>query len=458
MLTDKNQTQSTYEFVCIEELVPEDHLLRKIDKYIDFSFIKEKVRPYYCEDNGRPSIDPVVLFKMILLGYLYGIRSERQLEQEIKTNNAYRWFLKLNLKDPVPDHSTISFNRHKRYKDTEVFQEIFDEIVFQAMKYRMVAGRVLFTDSTHIKANANKKKHIKIQAMESARKYLDELDQAIKEDRRKNGKKPLAVKKRIYKVKEIKQSTTDPQSGYMYRTGKPEQFCYLDHRTVDFKYNIITDVHVTPGNTHDSLPYLARLQRQTDKFQFKVEAVALDSGYLTTPVCHCLQEKKIFAVIGHRRFHPTKGLFPKWKYKYNPENNAYLCPHNQVLPYRTTNRDGYREYTSNPKICGQCPHLTQCTRSKSHQKLITRHVWEESKEWVHQNTLTTSGKMLYKKRKETIERSFADAKQLHGYRYCRYRGIKGAQEQALMTAACQNIKKIASHLDKVAKKMAAKTA
>ncbi len=159
-------------------------------------------------------------------------------------------------------------------------------------------------------------------------------------------------------------------------------------------------------------------------------------------------------MIGHRRFHPTKGLFSKFKFKYDPEENEYLCPNKQVLKYRTTTREGYREYTSDPKIYSECPLLTQCTRSQNHKKILTRHILEDSKEWVHNNTLTASGKMLYKKRKETIERSFADAKQLHGYRYCRYRGIKGAQEQALMTAACQNIKKIANHLAKVATKTA----
>ena len=450
MQTSKNNVQGVYEFVCIEELVPQDHLLRKIDKYIDFSFIAEKVRPYYCQDNGRPSIDPTVLFKMMLIGFLFGIRSERQLEQEIKTNAAYRWFLKLNLKDKVPDHTTISYNRHNRFSDTKIFQEIFDEIVFFAIKHKMVAGRVLFTDSTHIKANANKKKFMKVAATERAREYLDKLDLAIAEDRKENGKKPLRVMKRITEVREVKQSTTDPESGYMFRTGKPEQFCYLDHRTVDFKYNIITDVCITPGNVHDSLPYLERLERQINTFKFDVEAVALDSGYLTTPICEALKEKKIFAVIGHRRFHPTKGLFSKFKFKYDHDKNEYLCPNGQILRYRTTTREGYREYSSNPKICAQCPLLDQCTRSKDHKKIITRHLWEGSKEWVHQNTLTKAGKLLYKKRKEKIERSFADAKQLHGYRYCRFRGKKGAQEQALMTATCQNIKKIANHLAKLA--------
>jgi len=122
LLTSNDKSQASYEFVCIEDLVPQDHLLRKIDKYIDFSFIREKVKDFYCLDNGRPSIDPVVLFKMIFIGYLFGIKSERQLETEIRTNVAYRWFLGFKLTDPIPDHSTISFNRHKRFHKTDIFQ------------------------------------------------------------------------------------------------------------------------------------------------------------------------------------------------------------------------------------------------------------------------------------------------------------------------------------------------
>lgn len=120
ILTSNDHIQGSFEFVLIEELVPQNHLLRRINKHIDFSFIRERVLPYYCTDNGRPSIDPIVLFKMIFIGYLYGIRSERQLELEIQTNIAYRWFLGLKLTDPVPDHSTISFNRHKRFQNTEI--------------------------------------------------------------------------------------------------------------------------------------------------------------------------------------------------------------------------------------------------------------------------------------------------------------------------------------------------
>jgi transposase len=188
MLRSNPTTQNSYEFVCIEELVPQDHLLRKIHNHIDFSFILDKVRPYYCEDNGRPSLDPVMLFKMMLIGYLYGIRSERQLEREVQMNIAYRWFLGLGLCDRVPDHSTISLQR-KRLKDSNVVQEIFDHIVFQAIEHRMVAGRVLITDSTHLKANANKRKYVVQEVTKSTKAYIDELDKAVSSDRNAHGKK-----------------------------------------------------------------------------------------------------------------------------------------------------------------------------------------------------------------------------------------------------------------------------
>jgi hypothetical protein len=256
----------------------------------------------------------------------------------------------------------------------------------------------------------------------------------------------------VNEEKEIKVSKTDPDSGYMIRDGKPEGFFYLDHRTVDTKYNLITDVHVTPGNVHDSVPYLSRLDRQRERFGFKVEAVALDSGYLTTPICRGLQSRKIFAVIAHRRFHPRQGLFPKWKFSFDRERNIYVCPASHELNYRTTDRKGYRHYASDPEHCKSCPLLDQCTQSKNHRKVVTRHVWEDSKDWVRNNRLSKSGKQLYRKRKETIERSFADAKELHGFRYCRLRGLPNVREQALMTAAVQNMKKMAIHLDRLEKR------
>lgn len=189
MLRTTKDKQTSFEFVSLESLVPQEHMLRKIDQYIDFSFILEKVRLLYCEDNGRPAIDPVVLFKMVFLGYFYGIRSERRLEQEIQTNVAYRWFLGLGLTDRVPDHSTISWNRRKRFKDTTIFQDIFDEIVLQALQHRMVGGRVLISDSTHLKANANKHKFTREEVLKNTKDYVEELNGAVEQERKERGKK-----------------------------------------------------------------------------------------------------------------------------------------------------------------------------------------------------------------------------------------------------------------------------
>lgn len=224
MLHTRNSSQNAAEFVLLDQLVEEDHLLRKIDKYIDFSFIIEKVKPYYSENKGRPSLDPLILFKMMFIGYLYGIRSERQLEKEIYYNMAYRWFLGLNINDPVPPHSTISWNRRTRFKDTTIFQDIFDEIVLQAINHDMVGGRVLFTDSTHLKANANKHKYTRKTIAQDTQNYIKDLNEAIQEDREEHGKKPLTIKEEVKAEKEIRHSTTDPESGYLYRENKPEGF------------------------------------------------------------------------------------------------------------------------------------------------------------------------------------------------------------------------------------------
>jgi transposase len=189
------RTNSSREFqpemVNIEDLVPQDHLLRKINETIDFSFIAEKCRPLYCEDNGRPCMDPVMLFKMLLIGYLYGIRSERRLIEEIRVNIAYRWFVGLSLTDPVPHHSIFSQNRRRRFQQSEIYQEIFDEIVLQAIQHGFIEGKQLFTDSTFLKANASKSKFKKQKVTATPREYMEQLEKAIDEDRVQHGKKPL---------------------------------------------------------------------------------------------------------------------------------------------------------------------------------------------------------------------------------------------------------------------------
>jgi transposase len=417
MLRISDSKQTEMELVVLEDLVPENHLLRKIDKYIDFTFVREKLSPFYCKDNGRPAFDPVMLFKIYLLGFMYGVRSERQLIREIQVNLAYRWFLGLKITDSVPHHSTLSQNRLRRFQDSNIFQDLFDETVLLALRKHLVTGEILYTDSTHLKANANKKKFDRKDVKGTAKGYLEELEEDINTDRLSHGKKELKEKSKDPKLKNTRVSTTDPDSGYMCRYFKEEGFAYLDHRTVDGKHNIITDVHVTPGNVHDSIPYIERLDRQINRFGFDIKAVGLDAGYNTVAVCHGLKKRAIYGALAYKAPSSDKNKIRKKYFVYDEVNDNYICPNGKKLTYRTTRREGYKEYSSDPKICINCQHLNKRTQEKNHRRIITRHIWEKDKIEMDSNRLTKEGKKIYKRRKETVERSFADAKQLHGYRY-----------------------------------------
>lgn len=468
MFKEAQSQQLKYELVMIENLVPENHLLRKIDKVIDFSFINEICKPYYCLDNGRPAIEPEVLFKMLFIGYLYGIRSERRLIEEVKVNVAYRWFLGYSLEDKIPDVSVIWQNRIRRFNGTDIPQQIFDNIVRQAMGYGLVGEKILYSDSTHLKANANKKKFTEEEVRKETQSYIGALNEAINEDRALHGKKPLKFEEDEVKetseeetedyfddkhdgngtgskgeTKTIKASTTDPDSGFMHRDGKPKGFFYLDHRTVDSKANIITDVFVTPGNTNDVKPYINRLDAQIEKFGFEVEAVGLDAGYNVSAICKQLFDRGIKAAMGSRRGVHQKGKFGKYKFRYIKEWDVYICPERNYLEYTTTNRQGYKEYKCKNDKCVNCPSRYQCLSEKAKTKSLRRHIWEDYKDEFYTFTHTEEGKEIYSKRKETVERSFADAKELFGLRYCRMRGLSKVAEQCLLTAAAQNMKKIA---------------
>ena len=468
MLKRNDAKQYKMELVILDNLVPENHLLRKIDKVIDFSFINKICEPYYCLDNGRPAIEPECLFRMLFIGYLYGIRSERRLVEEVKVNVAYRWFIGYDLGDKIPDASVIWQNRIRRFNGTDIPQQIFDNIVRQAMSYGLVGGKVLYSDSTHLKANANKNKYTEAEVIKERQDYIDALNEAINEDRLQHGKKPLKfdgdeIKETSEEEKEdyfddksgkggtggvgdtknVKMSTTDPDSGFMHRDGKPQGFFYLDHRTVDAKANIITDVFVTPGNINDVKPYIGRLKKQIEKFCFEVQYVGLDAGYNVSNICKQLHDMGIQAAMGKRRGCQQKGKYGKYKFAYIKEWDVYICPERNYLEYVTTDRNGYRQYKCKNDRCVNCPRREECLSAKQITKSLTRHIWEDFKDEAYEFTHTEKGKHIYQRRKETIERSFADSKELHGLRYCRMRGLEKVMEQCLLTAAAQNMKKIA---------------
>jgi len=447
MLTRPAPEQTAIEMVTLDELVPRDHLLRKIDALVDFSFIHDLTAPLYCPDNGRPPLDPTLMFKALFIGFLFGVRSERQLVREIEVNVAYRWFLRLKLTDKVFDASTLSQNRRRRYQDVTIAQAIFDRIVEQAIGAGLVEGTVLYTDSTHLKASANKGKYDLAMVAKSRADYWDDLDQAIDAERARHGQKPLKSQERQPVEKETKVSRTDPEAGYMVRDGKPKGFFYLDHRTVDGRCGIITDTYATPANVHDSIVYLSRLDRQVERFGFHVAAVGLDAGYATPGIAKGLEKRGVRGVTGYRTPTPPKpGMMRKSAFVYEAQADVYRCPQGQPLTYATTDRNGYRHYQSDPATCRDCPLRASCTANAKAQRTITRHVWQEARERTDANRKTLWGKAIYRRRKETVERSFADAKQLFGHRYARFRGRTKVACQCLLAAAAQNMKKIAISL------------
>ena len=374
--------------------------------------------------------------------------------REVEVNVAYRWFLGLKLRDKVPDASTLSQNRRRRFAESTIYQEIFDQIVLLAVNKGLASGTVLYTDSTHLKANANKNKYDVAEVKVKPQQYLESLEAAITKDRAAHGKRPLKDQPEAEpETKQIKVSRTDKDSGYMVRDGKPKGFFYLDHRTVDGRHAIITDTHVTPANVHDSVPYLGRLDRQRERFNFNVRAVGVDAGYVAAAITQGLEERSIYGVIGYRTPTHRDGYFYKREYRYDEKLDVYICPNGQLLSYRTTNREGYRQYHSDPDKCRNCPVRHKCTQSSNATKVVTRHVWESSRERMDQHRLSRVGKRIYKRRKETVERSFADAKQLHGHRYARMRGLNKVQQQCLLAATAQNIKKIALILSRNGSKM-----
>lgn len=266
MLKINKDIQSELILSTMEELVPQESVFRKIDKYIDFNFIYDEVKDLYCLDNGRPSIDPVVLFKLVFIQTLDGIKSMRKTCEKIKVDAEYRWFLGIPFGHETPHFSTFSKNYERRFKDTDIFEKIFCNIVEQAIRYNLVGGETFFTDSTHKKANANKNKfHEEAQqVVKTRRKWLEE---EINEERERQGKKVFEFENEI-EEKKVKVSNTDDESGYYHRDNKEKGFMYIDHRTVDSKCNIIVDCHITKGNVHDSVPFIDRAEYIKNKFGF----------------------------------------------------------------------------------------------------------------------------------------------------------------------------------------------
>ena len=388
MLERGKMDRDLVEFVVIDQLVPKAHLLRKIDAAVDFNKLYEMVEPLYCEDNGRPSIDPVVLFKMVLVQHLYGLTSLRRTAEEVSANNCYRWFLGYPLQEETPHFSTVSYNFRHRFTD----------------------------DDNDPPA--------------SPRKHKDNTSKKKLARRKKQG------------FRTVTKSTTDPDCGLFVKGDHKRQFAYEAHTACD-KNGFVLETVVTPGNVHDSVAFEEVYDKVTENFP-QVEAVVADAAYKTPHIC-----KKVFGdgrvlSTAYKRPQTMKNGHEWWKYVYDEFYNCVICPEYQPLKYSTTNRDGYREYKSDPNICAACPTRERCTHSRDCIKTVQRHIWKDYEELADDARYTPAYAQLYKCRKETIERVFADAKEKHAMRYTQYRGLAQVTNWVKLKFAAMNLKKLAT--------------
>ena len=427
------------EIVDTEMLVPKDHLLRKVDSAVDFEKIYEFVEDLYCKDNGRPSIDPVVLIKMVIIQHLFGITSLRKTAAEVQVNVAYRWFLGYSLLDETPHFSTISHNFKHRFND-ETVSQIFNWILDEISNAGYLSPSAVFIDGTHIKANANNKKKIKKQIPVASKIYAEELFEEINADREEHGKNPLKEKEEI-ETKEVTESITDPESGLFVKGEHKRQFAYEAHTACD-KNGFVLDVEVTPGNVHDSVAFDEVYDNVTEKYP-EIETVVADSAYKTPHIAKKIFDDGRVLSTAYKRPMSKEGFFKPYEYVYDKYFDCYICPNNAPLKYSTTNRDGYREYKSDPNICKDCKFRNKCTHSMNMTKVVTRHLWADYIDKCEDIRHTPKYQELYKMRKEKIERVFADAKEKHAMRYTPYRGLTQVTNWAKLKFACLNLKKLA---------------
>ena len=432
----------------IEALVPENHLVRKIEKVMDYEWIYERVAPYYsAAKNVRPGTDPVVLVKMVLLQHLFGIPSLRQTYQRACDTISYRWFLGYGLLDKLPHFATVSYAFCRRFPE-ELATEIFEHILNKALNNHMVDSSMVFIDGTHIKASANKKKYQKEQVAKAARVYAKRLREEVNEERMKLGKAPVEEEDEDDDshgdggTTEQVVSTTDPECG-MYHKGEHEkQFAYEAHTVCD-RHGMVLGVKVTAGNVHDSVAWDSVYEQVTSRFP-EIQYVTMDAGYKQPWIAKRILEDGRLPILPYTRPHGTRreGFMP-WDFSYEEENDRLICPQGQVLRHTTTDKGGKRTYRSTPKVCRDCPCRKECGASANGQKVIYRHIWQDAMDAAEQIRKTDVGKGLYAMRKQTIERVFADAKEKHAMRYTHHRGLARVTQWVTLKFAAMNLKKLA---------------
>ena len=449
MLGPRQEAQGAlfYEF-SIDDHVPHDHLLRSIDRFVDLSGIRQHLAPFYS-NTGRPSIDPELLIRMLLVGYCLGIRSERRLCEEVHLNLAYRWFCRLDLTERVPDHSTFSKNRHGRFRDSGLLRHLFEMTVARCMEEGLVSGQRFAADASLIEADANKQNstpkagwdHSEIdpsQAPRAVTEYLDVLD--------------YAAFGAASEVEPKFTSHSDPASQWTAARKGPAFFAYSTNYLIDTDHAVIVDVEATRSIRQAEVGSVrTMLDRVKDKFDLDPERIIADTAYGSGPMLGWLVGRKIaphIPVIDKAR--RTDGTWSREDFTWDPEGDQYTCPEGAALkqfrrnysdPNRGPTNTGRKKYRGLKLICQACPSKAKCCPNAC-SRTITREEHEDARQVARDIAKTEQYEISMKLRKK-VEMLFAHLKRILGLGRLRLRGPCGANDEFLLAATAQNLRKLA---------------
>ncbi|MBW4710049.1 IS1182 family transposase [Roseobacter sp. YSTF-M11] len=425
----------------IEDHVPQDYLLRRIHWLLDFETIRHELAALYSH-TGCPSVDPELMLRMLLIGYRYGIRSERQLVEEVHLNLAYRWFCKLGLEGRVPDRSTFSKNRHGRFADGDVLRRLFESVVEKCIGFGIVGGTDAAIDGSTIEVDANKDRKdtsdvirrvwsLKDQVQRPVADYLAYLAEA-------DGKAQTGPKKKPPKYL----SETDPEAAWSLKDG-PGRFSYETNYLVDTDHGIIVDVEATPARLGlEIVAAKTMLDRSRNRQDFRPDRVAADGSYGTGSFRAWRLKRKVTPHVPVLdREHQTNRKYVISHFQYDPERDTYTCLEGHEMPLRRTKQaDRIKNYFAGRETCGTCPIKKACTDAPF--RTVTRHMDEEARQTVR-DLRDTAAYDESRRRRKKVEMLFAHLKRHLGLKHLRLRGLKGANEEFLLAATAQTLKRLA---------------
>jgi transposase len=437
-----DQSQLFYLF-NLEERIPANHLLRRINSVVTrvLAELREQLMPFYS-DIGRPSIDPELMIRMLIVGYCYGIRSERRLCEEVEMHLAYRWFCRLDLDDNVPDHSTFSVNRHGRFRSSNIFRQLFEAVVRACMDAGLVQGEGFAIDASVMEANASRYHG----------KAPDEIDWSVPERQTRAAAEFLAglddedpdANRNLPKVI----SPVDPCSAWTAKANKRVQFGYGLNYLIDIGPGaVIVDVEATPARTYDEVAATKPMLERTEKtFGLKPKRLAADTAYGTRKFLAWIVGKGITPHIPVRDFSQRDdGTFSRSDFKFDKDRNRYVCPAGKLLKTTGHILSGYvLRYTASTYDCGPCPLKSKCCPNAP-QRIVPRDVNEDARDHARALVGTPEFEKSRDERKK-VEMRFAHLKVHHHFERMRLRGLTGARDEFQLAATVQNLKTIANHL------------